>query len=190
MEQIAQGTEALGVHAPAVSAAVMSTHQRAVAFLHEKAPKAPTPALEVPALKRPYKHSDGEVSKFARYMRAVENPAGVLEDMASGTVTNEAVEALKAVYPATYEDMREQLLARLAEHGSALDYRQRLSLGLMLEVPADESLQPATLARLQAMHARGEPERKPRRPGPQGPAVFLTEAPESERLQSRRSGLS
>ena len=44
-----------------------------------------------------------------------------LDDMAAGSVTREAVEALRAVYPAVYADVRERLVQRLASHGSALE---------------------------------------------------------------------
>ncbi|MFP2931080.1 hypothetical protein ACLESO_38985 [Pyxidicoccus sp. 3LG] len=82
--------------------------------------------------------------------------------------------------------MRERLVVRLAAHGSALDYRQRLSLGLLLDIPADPSLAPATVARLQQAHAVAELQPPRRRPGPNGGAVFDGEAPASDRLLNRR----
>lgn len=131
-----------------------------MAFLADKGPKPPQFALGVPALWRPFRPADAEVAKFARYVAAVENPAGVLEDMAAGAVIREVLEALRTVYPAVYADVRQRLAQRLASHGSALDYRQRLSLGLRLNFPAAPSLRP----RLPGS-SRPTPWRSPRRPG-------------------------
>ena|GEM_PF-5642175 len=77
-------------------------------------------------------------------------------------------------------------MQRLAKHGSALDYRQRLSLGLLLDIPADPSLSPSTVARLQQAHAVAEPKPPQRRPGQSGGKVFDSEAPASDRLLNRR----
>ncbi len=81
-----------------------------VEFLAAKAPKPRQLALDVPALRHPVRLPDAEVAKFARYVAAVENPAGVLEDMSAGAVSQEAVEALRTVYPAVHADVREQLV--------------------------------------------------------------------------------
>ena len=65
---------------------------------------------------------------------------------------------------------------RLSEQGSALDSRQRLCLGLLLDIPADPSLSPATLARLQQAHAVAEPEQPWRRAGPSAGAPSMMRA--------------
>lgn len=142
--------------APAAGTEFFATATRAVGFLQSKAPKPPSQFMDVPALRRPWTPSDADVSKFERYAAAVDNPGGVTEDMAGGVVTREAVEALQAVYPKLYEATREKLLERLATHGKALDYKQRLSLGLMLNAATDPSLEPAAIARAQSVYAPKE----------------------------------
>lgn len=120
-------------HAPATSESMGAVLSRAVAFLAGKAPREPEqPMGEVRAMRRPFRPPSTEVARFARYLAAVEDPGGVLEGMAGGAVTREAVEAMEQVYPALWGELRGKLVERLATAGTALDYRQRLALAQVL----------------------------------------------------------
>jgi hypothetical protein len=137
-------------HAPATAEGMSAVLARAVGFLASKAPKAPEQPMDIPALRKPFRPADSEVARFARYLAAVENPAGVLDDMAAGTVTREAVEALQQVYPSLWGEVQGKLLERLASAGTQLDYKKRLALAQVLGPQAvDVAASPQAVARFQ-----------------------------------------
>lgn len=163
LEQVAQRTAGMGRLAPNTAAAVSTKVQAAVAFLSQAAPKPPPMPLDVPALRRTWRPSDVELSKFARKLSAVENPVGVLRRMAAGAVTREEVDAVRAVYPSLYEDMRNTLVAKLSEQKKPLDYRRTVALSHVLGEPLDSTLTPQAVAFYQANHAAKaeQPQRRP-----------------------------
>ena len=152
--RLAERMTEVGAQAPGIAADMQETAQRAQAFLATKAPRRPVgPLGDVPALRGPWRPTELQVAKWTAYLRAVESPASVLEDAASGGLTPEAVEALGAVYPELLEDLRARVTAAVAAYPSALDYRQRLVLGQLLGLPLDPSQEPAFIAAAQAAHA-------------------------------------
>lgn len=187
---LASATADMGDDAPATAAALMTTAARAVAFLDGKAPKPPAGPMQLPALAQTWQPSDESVARFERYAAAVDNPGGVLDDMAAGRVTREAVESLQAVYPALYEDMKTRVLDALASATTPLDYRQRLSVGLLLGAPTTPDMAPASVALRQQTFAGPKPQQGPGAPrGGSGGTVNLstTTASASDALLSRRS---
>jgi hypothetical protein len=162
--RVAERLADVGVDTPGLASEMQATAQRAHAFLASKAPARPaSPLGDVPALRLPWKPSAAEMAKWAAYVRAVEDPASVLEDAAGGRLTPEGVEALSAVYPSLLADLRGRVLGMVAEHPRRLDYQQRLSLGLLLGLDLDESMTPAVVASLQQMHQQ-QPEKPQGRP--------------------------
>ena len=105
-----------------------------------------------------------EVERFGAYLRAVEDPLSVLDDAAGGWIAAESVEALEAVYPSLLADLRTRVTERLATHPGQMSYKQRLSLGHLLGIETDPSMNPAFIASIQAMHAT-RPERLKGSPG-------------------------
>jgi hypothetical protein len=185
IDSVAKRTASLSQEAPETAGALMATTQRALAYLQAEVPKAPAEALNIPALRRPWAPTDADLSRFEKKLVAVQDPYSVLEDMAAGQVTREAVEALQAVYPQLLDDTRQRLMQRLATHGTALDYRQRLSLSHVLGMPVDASMKPETVAALQQLHAVPAP----KQPGTHGPPLNLASGSmtETERLLARRN---
>jgi hypothetical protein len=93
--------------APTTAQALAATATKAVGFLSSKVPKPPPSSMPgVPALQSTWQPSDAEIAKYERYAAAINDPTSVFEDLRHGTVTREAVEALQAVYPSYYADMR------------------------------------------------------------------------------------
>ncbi len=60
------------------------------------------------------------------------------------------VNALKAVYPSHYEDVRKQCLDHMALLQHRLPYVKRLNLSILLDVPVDPALTPEALSVYQA----------------------------------------
>jgi hypothetical protein len=171
-------------HAPNVAAALSTTASNAVAFLNSKLPKSSDPLQEVPALQRGYEPSDTEKARFERYVAAVSNPTSVFEQLRHGEVTKEAVEALQAVYPAFYTELKQRVMDRLTEVPDQLDYRKRVALSQVLGMPLDASMRPARILAAQQINAvapKGPP--RPRGPAPKAPAS----ASLSQQLEGRRT---
>ncbi|MFQ5937704.1 MAG: hypothetical protein ACE5LB_14975 [Acidiferrobacterales bacterium] len=64
----------------------------------------------------------------------------VIEDMQKGRLSLEAVEALRAVYPETYERIRIGLVSELATLRDELPYPKRIQLSIFFDVPVDSVL--------------------------------------------------
>jgi hypothetical protein len=165
VSEVASRLADVGADAPGLASDMQEVAQRAATFLATKAPAKPSgPLGDIPALRRPWRPSDVELAKWAAYVRAVESPVSVLDDAASGRLTPEGVEALAAVYPALLEDLRGRVLEKLTAHSKALGYSQRVSIGQLLGLELDESMRPAFIASVQALHQQ-QPEKPQGRGG-------------------------
>lgn len=130
---------------PDAANAIEMTHNARVEFLASKLPRNPAPPhLQVGP--DSWEPSHAERAKFARYMDAVEQPEKVVARLAAGTMTPEDAEALKAVYPETYQQVRTQVFDHMAELRQKLPYKKRLALSIYLDVPVDPALTPEALS--------------------------------------------
>lgn len=137
--------------APRVRDALVGVAARGSAYLQSIRPGGRAdPGQIVPTTTAP--PSSSEVSAFLRAARAVDNPMTVLEDLDRGTLTADAVRALRAVYPRLFQQIVGEVTRQIAERGSDIPYERRLSLGLLLGVPTDPSLVPARIALMQAAY--------------------------------------
>ena len=132
--------------APATAAAMSVTVANAVRFLFEKMPRDASAGGAL--FNRKWEPSSIELAKFERYLAAVENPMSVIDDLESGTLTREGVEALQRVYPDLYQRMHEQVTEHISENQD-LAYDKRVQLGILLDIPADSSMLPSNIAALQ-----------------------------------------
>jgi len=95
----------------------------------------------------------GVIRQFARYVAAVEDPGGVEERLADGTVTPEDAEAYREVYPERYFDLQRQIAERLPEIRESLPYKRRLALSIFTGQAADPAFDPRVLRVLQGQFA-------------------------------------
>ncbi len=168
--------------APGVSMAVASTVSRAAAFLHEKAPKDPNPPA-LPGLERDWTPSGMELAKWQRYVMAVESPKAVIEEMQKGTITREAVDALKAVYPQLLGDMQRKTILELGNKKRALSYKQKLALAVLLGDQVDPTMSKASMSQIQGVHAANA---QPQQQGPSGQRVkFPSSQTQADRIAKR-----
>jgi hypothetical protein len=91
-----------------------------------------------------------EMRTFARYVAAVEDPGGVEERLAAGTVTPEDAEAYRTVYPERFAALQTQILQSLPTLKKTLPYQRRLSFSIFTGVPVDPSMAPNIVAALQS----------------------------------------
>lgn len=148
-DRLAKGVDGIRDAAPDVSAAMQMKATTAVQFLHSKMPKNPAAAKTMNPAIREWRPSDVQMSKFERYVEAVENPMSVLEDLAQGQLSREGVESLQVCYPKMYEDVVAQVTENVATLEKQLPYSQRLQLSILLDVPVEASTEPAFVADMQ-----------------------------------------
>lgn len=147
-DRLVKSTYMIANSAPNTASELQTTLVRGLNFLDSKLPKSHADASILFA-PREFVPSSMELAKFERYLQAVEHPLSVLEDLERGTITREHVEALKAVYPATYAELQSAVMDSVGQ-GAELSYGKRLQLGVLLDIPTDESLEPLNIYGLQA----------------------------------------
>lgn len=163
---------------------------RRVEFLSSKLPRRPDiGGMPLSASDR-WRPSEMEMRQFARYVAAVEDPIGIVERVADGTVTPSDTEVMRSVYPEMYSDITQQIVSRLPELRTSLPYRQRLALSRFTGEPVDASMHPRILAVLQAAHAQEAGTAggtQPAKPQPQfGPTGSISKRAESGQTPSQR----
>jgi hypothetical protein len=122
---------------PTLAANMVTTATIGAAFLESKLPSGTVNLKSFTPNSAPVTVSSQEISQFARYWSAVHHPLSVLDDLRRGTATSEQVEALKAVYPALYTQIRQQVMTSLMEadsRGVLIPYQARLQLDLLLDL--------------------------------------------------------
>lgn len=138
--------------APRFSADISGKAFAAIAFLRDKMPSGTlNPTVLQPA--RRAAPSDLEIAKFARYWTATTNPLSVFDELRSGTLTHEHVEAVRTVYPKLYEHMQTAALdsvRKAAMDGVLIPYQARLQMALLLGMgkDAEPTLDPDLMVRI------------------------------------------
>ena len=132
--------------APSAALAMEATVSKAIAFLREKMPKDGSTGSSL--FNRKWEPSSLELAKFERYLEAVENPISVVDDLESGTLTREAVEAVQEVYPDIYQRLQSEAISQISQNQD-IPYEKRIQVGILLNLPSDASLLPENITALQ-----------------------------------------
>jgi len=162
--------EALGDSHPQVAAAIMAQTQRAVDYLASLVPTdLADDASLTPHLEAGYIHPE-QMQQLLSAKWGVDSPFSVIDGIAEGDINWDAIRAVKVVYPRLYTRLQELAVQEAATREEPLAYNQRVLIGLALELPADQTLEPDTLRRIQAARflppeasEEGKPGPKPRR---------------------------
>lgn len=112
--------------------AMSAIPMRAIQFLASKLPPAPPPHALDGASKAPISPVDQD--RFNEYVKGATDPLSVIDDFADGFVTPEAIEAVQAVYPTIWEDMRIatfDFVAARSEMAEPLPYNKRIQLDMV-----------------------------------------------------------
>lgn len=153
--KIAYNTMRAGYAAPNATRFAQVTLANATQFLYDKMPKDSSAGQDL--FPKDFKPSSLEMAKFQRYVQAVENPYSVVQELKAGTLTHEHVEALQAVYPAIYNEVRQNALGFVQKHQD-LSYSKKVQLGTLLNIPTDPSMQPSAVIALQKSFQPQQPE--------------------------------
>lgn len=152
--RIGASLEPLGEAAPNVSTAAMGVALRGIDYLAQKLPPSRLdPYSLTPQLQGRGRASDTEISQFMRSVQAVDDPLIVLREAKDGTLTRDHVEAVKAIYPELYDQMREHVMRTLVDAKSELPYAKRIQLGILLDIPTDKTLSPEFQRAIQATYS-------------------------------------
>lgn len=145
-----------GVQSAAVVDAVAAVAERKLAYL---AKHAPHPPIAAPLSRAQWTPAPAEIDRFARRVRAAQNPVSVLDDVSRGHVTAEAVETLREVYPRLYEEARAHLLMRAPDVRERLPHQLVVRMSALFDVPLISSMEPENIAAIQAIApSTGAPE--------------------------------
>jgi hypothetical protein len=61
------------------------------------------------------------------------------------------VEAVQTLYPNLYENIRDEAMKYVENEGQKVSYQDKVQLSILLDIPADESLDPENIAKLQKL---------------------------------------
>lgn len=156
---------ALAAIAPELAAMSTVVAHRAATFLEENKPHIHRNVFSTaPPLVEP----EG-ARRYMRYVEAIGAPERTFARIADDTFTVDHRVALKAVYPEMYSRVSRELAEAMAlsvMSGKDVPYSKRVTLGVVLGIPTDATLDPAMLSRIQATHAgTGTPPPPPEQKG-------------------------
>lgn len=121
--------------APNVSQAMKAKATAAISYLAEQMPKPKTVYSGVDT--RTYKPSDMEIASFERKAQAVMDPLSVIEELQSGAVMSDQVEAIKTVYPSLFKAIQQKVLEKVNKNPSAIPYATKQKVFKLLELPGE-----------------------------------------------------
>lgn len=169
--------------APAVGDAMAQSMVQGVMYLANHLPPASQPSL-FPQSRRP--PSDAEMIDFLRRYEAIEDPLSLLDRTADGSITDAHVDAVRAVYPRMYQQIQGEIANIISEldDASLIPYARRTRIGILMGVPADPTLDPRFLFRMQQTYSQ-----TPEQNRVQGGRVSLSQQ-FSSATQSRSTSLT
>lgn len=141
IERVAANLEGLSSTAPGVAVAMQATAQRAVTYLAQQSevpPKAGPLAAE-------WDPPEADRQAFTEKLEVVQEPMSVLDSAAAGALTEQQMDALRAVYPRLAQQMADAALERMVS-GAPVPYAQRFMLLMVSGVDPDGSFSPAAVA--------------------------------------------
>jgi hypothetical protein len=173
--------------APKATAAATQTAMAGLAFLASKMPPTRRDEFTLqPQLQPTTRASDSEIAQHTRFQEALDRPTMVLDLARKGALTPDHVEAVKAVYPKLYENMRTQLFTELVDSKSELPYGRRIQLGILLDLPTDQTLAPDFVSAIQATYTASE--KAGEEPPPTKPSALDVSGSLQTSTQSAASG--
>lgn len=126
---------------PNIAPFMQATIQRGTQFLQEKIPQ---PASQLP-LDAKFEATPSQVSKFAEYYNAVNDPTVALKQIKQGTLSNETMETLNTVYPQLLHQMRVALAENMDRNTKNMPYSVKISLAKFMGQPLDSFQTPQSM---------------------------------------------
>ncbi len=148
-ERISQATRPLAETGAANTADQVSVKSALISkYLLDHMPKPLTPPSPFKKIK--WTPTDAEISKFERRVHALQDPLSIVDDLTNGTLTPEAVDAVKTVYPKLFQKIQAKVYDYFMNGDPKnVNYNDRIKLSLLLEMPLDNDLKPENIRLLQ-----------------------------------------
>lgn len=139
--------------APKTAGQMQLSAIQAVHYLFDKAPKDPLASQRINPSFSKWRPSESQLSSFDRTLQAVQHPLTILDDLKTGTITRESVDAVRTCYPALYQKILAQMMPKLVEQ-KAIPLRTRVQLSTLFGVSVDAMATPQFFASMQQTHAQ------------------------------------
>lgn len=142
----------VGDAAPTVKQAAVATAARQLEYLNANMPKGLKPATP---FARELPPSRQQMKEWLNRLDAIEKPTSLLDNIANGKLTPEAVDAVRSVYPETFAAIQQNVLDGLTEmesKGKLPKYSKRIELGILLGIPTDPTMTPEVMQAVQAQY--------------------------------------
>jgi hypothetical protein len=140
----------LAEYAPDIASSYVEGQLARNQFLYDRMPKPPA---DYPLDWYDWAPSKLEQASWARYVDAATNPYGALRDIEKGTVTPEAAETLRTVYPALFTEFQTMIADNAEAIRKKLPRDRRNQLAIVMGVPLDGTHDPGFVARMQSDYA-------------------------------------
>jgi hypothetical protein len=157
---------------------MLATAMRAQDFLASKLPPPQVDKFSLTPHLEPQDIPDSAKADFMAYVRVIMDPVSVLKDIGNGQVNDQQVEALQAVYPQMYGQMKTEIQHQLATMKQPLDYERSTHVGTLLGIVTDEVLDKSFQSALAARYAQKKAD------GEQGPGGSKTPSSDSQVVKS------
>ncbi len=144
---LAENTRGLAETDYDVANVVSESVVRAADFLSQKAPKKPD---SMDMFSEPiFQPSDAAIAKFNRYLKAVDVPLSIMDDLESGVLQPESVEAVAYVYPRLYKRITTQAMEQIKQ-GAKIPYSDKIQFATLLQMPVSSTMTPQFIRAMQA----------------------------------------
>ncbi len=148
VENLSANTQEYAHAAPNITQGMSAAVMRAQQFLQSKIPQSST-SLPLSGEHRP---SRTAMAKFNTYYDTVNDPIGVLSHVKNGTLKNEHLEAIQAVYPHLYDEMKKKVVEHMnPEKAKGLAYGTKVAIAKFMGQPMDASMLPQSIMSNQAI---------------------------------------
>lgn len=146
---------------PEVASKIAENYAADMAFLASKAPRATSAgARSFQPLKEEKFYTRDEKAQITKLAEALADPTAAIENIAEGGIDLDVIEALRVRRPREFAGLREKVMLECAELKDKLPFARRNFLSLVFDFEGDPSLEPATMAAIQASNpppAQGQP---------------------------------
>ncbi len=179
----------LASHAPQLYGAMAAQAGGVAMFLKSKLPHpGMDPNNLTPQVKKTPPVSDVALATYRQYYEGATDPLSILDDMHTGRVSDQKIEAVKTLWPATYESIRRTFFAELADMKEPLPYQKALLFDRMFQANGAiaNGMKPESLAAMQQAASYMQEQQQARHAGPSATnPLAKSSAPRTEALAMR-----
>lgn len=157
IDRLGKSIEGLEKHAPNLAQGLNMTATRAVQFLAQR--------LQLPdrkPLDGKFVPSKQQVVKASKYLRTIQNPYSVLEDLKRGNFSQESKDVLVNVMPELYDHLKQKVIQAVADRKQVVPQSKRFSLSYFLDQDLDSQLTPQAILKNMSVFQSSKQQAGPR----------------------------